>query len=120
MFFYVLLFVGVLTRKPIKTEGPPGVLERAATGDATARFVVDTWTTLGLALGVIGAVLLFYSRQPLEARALEWTVVALELAWAIPIDIYKIARGYKRQLLAFWIVVHSAIGVTGVLALRAA
>ena len=118
MFFYVLLFVGVLTRKPIKTEGPPGVLEQAAAGDPIARFVIDTWMTLGLALFVIGAMLLFCSREPDVAHSLTLTVVALEGAWGIPIDLYKIGRGYNRSVLSLVVGIHVIIVITGVLALR--
>ena len=39
--------------------------------------------------------------------------------WCVlPIDIYKIARGYKKPLLLLWISIHTVIVVTGVLALR--
>ena len=116
--FYVLLFVGVLTRRPIRTEGPPGVLEQAAAGDPIARFVIDTWTTLGLAIFVIGGMLLFCSREPEFAHSLAWTVVALEGAWGIPIDLYKIARGYNRSALSIFVCIHVVIVITGVLALR--
>jgi len=50
--FYLLIFVAaVFIKAPISTEGPVGVLALAATGDPMARFVVDTWVTLGLELG---------------------------------------------------------------------
>src|SRR5688572_29413319 len=90
---YVFMFVVcVIVKIPIEVEGPPGVLARAATGDATSRFVVDTWVTLGLYFGGMGAALLFASRLPARAAGLVWGVIGLELA-GIAADIYKLARG---------------------------
>jgi hypothetical protein len=117
--YYLLAFVGVMARAPIRAEGPPGVLERAITGDGTARFVVDTWTALGLLLGVIGATVLYFSTQPNDARAVAQMIVAMELAWGIPIDVYKIARGYPKRVLIPWLVVHAVVIATGILALGA-
>jgi hypothetical protein len=117
---YVLVFIGVLARAPIKAEGPPGILERAAAGDATARFVVDTWMTLGLALFVLGASLLYFSRIAVDVRPLACTIIALELFWGIPVDIYKIARGYKKTVPLVWIAIHAVIVSTGLAAVRAA
>ena len=68
--FYLLLFIGTLAGKPIRAEGPAGTIEKAASGDPTARFVVDTWVALGLLLGVIGALLLFYPGCP--AKRSSW------------------------------------------------
>ena len=53
--FYLLMFVvAALVRLPIRVLGPEGTLERAATGDPTARLLVDTWTTLGLEFAAVG------------------------------------------------------------------
>ena len=81
---------------------------------------MDTWVTLGLRFGVFGAALLIASRAPERARALVWTVIGLELVWGIGIDIYKIARGYPVAGRLVWIVIHSAVIATGMLALRRA
>ena len=114
---YLLLFVLVtVLLMPIRAEGPAGALDLASAGDPLARFLVDTWVTLGLEFGVIGTALLLASRAPHQARALVWTVMGLELG-RIGIDVYKIARGYELSGMAVWIVIHSAIIVTGFLAL---
>ena len=92
------LFVAVVSigpRIPIKAEGPEGVLERAASGDAIARFVLDTWTMFGLYMGAVGVSL---------------------LVGGIGIDVYKLTRGYRRAPSIAWIVVHSAVILTGLLA----
>jgi hypothetical protein len=116
---YLFLFVAAaFLRLPIQMEGPPGILERADAGDVTARFVVDTWVVLGLELGAIGAALLIASRVPSRAIALVWFVIGSELIWGIGSDLYKLARGYAAPTPLVWILIHSAIIVTGLLALR--
>jgi hypothetical protein len=116
---YLLMCLAALARVPIRAEGPAGVLDRAAAGDATARFLVNTWVTLGLALGVIGAALVYFSRTPADARVLAWTVIALELAWGIPVDVFKIARGQRKVPSIIWIGIHAVVAATGLGALGA-
>ena len=55
--------------------------------------------------------------MPGEAVVLARTVIAVELGWGIPIDIYKMVRGYQKPLLFGWIAIHIVISTTGVLAL---
>src|SRR3954471_7856925 len=89
--FYLLLFVmAAVVKAPIRAEGPEGALALAAAGDAMARFVVDTWVTLGLVFGGVGLALLIASRRSDQARALIGTVCGIEAA-GIVADIYKIA-----------------------------
>ena len=117
---YLLLFVLVaLLKLPIKAEGPPGVLERAASGDPTAMFVVDTWVTLGIWYGVLGIAVLVASRIPDKARALVWTIIGWE-AGGIVIDIYKVARGYDLAAPITWMFIHAFIIAVGVSMLRRA
>jgi len=116
---YLLMFAAVLARAPIRAEGPEGVLERAAAGDPTARFVITTWMTLGLLLGVLGAALLFFSADPDAARSLAWTAIAVELAWGIPMDLVKISRGQKKAPSIVWIAIHAVLAVSGLAALGA-
>jgi hypothetical protein len=58
------------------------------------------------------------SRYPARARALVWTVIAGEATWGIVIDIYKLARGYPLAPPVPWMIIHSVIIATGILALR--
>jgi BphX-like len=114
------LFMAVVSigpRIPIKAEGPPGVLARAAEGDPVARFVLDTWTMVGLYLGAVGISLLIASWHATRAAGLVWMVIALELLGGIGTDVYKLARGYKRAAPTVWIVIHTAVIVTGLMAL---
>jgi hypothetical protein len=115
---YVFLFVAAaLLRIPIRAEGPPGVLARASAGDPLARFVVDTWVTLGLELGAVGVALLVASRQASRARALVGAVLCMEVA-GIVADIYKIARGLAAPAPLVWVAIHTLIIATGLGLLR--
>lgn len=114
---YLAMCAASLKGVPIRAEGPSGALERASTGDPTARFLVNTWVALGVLLGVLGAALLYFSRTPDDARALAWTVVGVELAWGIPVDVFKIIRGQKKAPSIVWILIHAAVGSAGLQAL---
>ena len=116
--FYLLLFVlCAIVRIPIAVEGPEGTLEKADMGDPLASFVVDSWVTYGIMLGVIGTALLIASRMPVQARVLIITVIGLEMGGII-VDLYKWSRGYPWNEEVIWIVIHSVIIVAGLLALR--
>ena len=116
---YLFVFVAAtILRIPIRVEGPEGILEKAASGDPTSRFVVDTWVSFGLVFGVLGTALLIASRRPASARTLVWTVVAGEFVWGIFLDTYKISRGYDATSPVVWIIIHTLVIVTGVLFLR--
>lgn len=116
---YLVMCAAALTGTPIRAEGPGGALERAKAGDPLARFLVNTWVTLGLLLGVLGGALLYFSGTAEDARALAWTVVAVELAWGIPVDVFKIMRGQKKAPSIVWILIHAMMAMTGLLALGA-
>jgi len=119
--FYLLQFVmNAFVRAPIRVMVSTDVLARASAGDATARFLVDTWVTFGLEVGVIGAALLIASRMPERARALVWTVIGIDLVRGIVADIYMILRGQHLAPLLIWIGVHSVIIVSGVFCVRTA
>ena len=118
--YLFMAFVSIVLRIPIRVEGPEGVMTRAAAGDPTARFAVDTWVMFGLYMGAIGAALLVASGVPEQARVLAWTVLGLELVGGTGTDFYKLARGYRKAPPISWIVIHSAVIVTGLLCLRQA
>jgi len=63
---------------------------------------------------------LYASRELGAARALVWTVIAGEAIYGIAIDIYKLAHGYPMMPPVPWIIIHSVIIATGILALRSA
>lgn len=109
-----------VVRAPISSAGPAGALDRAAAGDPTARFLVDTWIGFGLEVAAIGVVLLFASTSPRLATALVWAVIAIEFARGVAYDLYMIASGYPVAVYAPWLAIHAVVIVTGILALRAA
>ncbi len=118
--FYVLQFVMMaVVRAPIRTFGPADTLSKAAAGDTLARFVVDTWTIFGLEVGAVGVILLIATRRTELAAGAIWTVLAIEVGRGLIADSYMIARGINVAGYLVWIVIHSAVIVTGLLALRA-
>jgi len=118
LLYFFMAFVSLGPRVPIRAEGPPGILERATEGDPVARFVLDTWTMFGLYMAAVGLSLLVASRDATIAAPLVWMVMTLELIGGIGIDVYKLARGYRRAAPIAWIVIHSTMIVTGLLALQ--
>ena len=117
--FYLFLFVAAAILKlPIQALAPEGTLDKAAAGDALARFVVDSWVILGLAIGSVGLALLLASRAPSRARVLVWTALGFELFWGLCADIYQLARGHSIQVVGTWIVIHIIVIATGIMALR--
>ncbi len=118
--FYLLLFVvGAIIKLPVEqTLGQAGIVLDQT--NLAHRFLVDTWVMFALELGVIGAALWFFSGHPYENRALIWTVLGLELIRGIVDDIYMLIRGYDPAFYIGWIVIHSIIILTGLLALRSA
>ena len=116
--FYVLQFVlNAIVHAPISTVGPKGALALASAGDPLAKFLVDTWITFGLEIGAIGVALVVASRIPEQAKVLVWTIIAIELARGIANDVYMIARGYDVTVFIIWIVIHTVVILTGLLAL---
>jgi ABC-type nickel/cobalt efflux system permease component RcnA len=119
--FYLLLCVLIVARVPIRVEGPDGVMDLVSAGDPVDGFLVDTWVTYGIEIGLIGAALLVASRNTGHAaRAVVWLVLAIELVRGIGIDMYKLARGYDVLPESVWIVIHTLIITTGLFALRSA
>jgi hypothetical protein len=57
------------------------------------------------------------SRIPEQVRVLVWTIIAIELARGIANDVYMIARGYDVTVFIIWIVIHTLVILTGLLAL---
>lgn len=117
--FYLFLFVAAAILKlPIQTLAPADTLAKADAGDALARFVVDTWVILGLAISSLGVGLLLASRTPSRARVLVQTVIVFELLWGICSDVYQLIRGHSITVVGIWILIHIAVITTGFLAMR--
>ena len=115
---YLVHFVAmVVARAPIRALGPPDTLDRARSGDPIACFVVDTWVIFGLENAAIGIALLLASRSPGASRPLVWAVIGIEVLRGIVADIYMIFRTGRMATSIVWIIIHTAVIVTGVVAL---
>jgi hypothetical protein len=117
--FYVLM--GVFNTPPIiEARLPTQYPELGVSTDSfVARALIDTWFMFGLEVIVIGLALIYFSRDPDRNVALIWTVLGLELIRGIVDDVYLLGRGYEPAIVYFvWILIHTFIIVTGLLALR--
>ncbi len=81
---------------------------------AGVRLAGDFWLVFVLDLLVIGAFLLWASRNPLKYIALVWVIIWLELIRGVADDLYLIAQGYQAGGYVGFIVVHIVIIVTGI------
>jgi hypothetical protein len=114
---YLIMCAAALTGTPIRAEGPSGVMERAAAGDATARFLVNTWITLGLLLGVLGAALWYF--RPRRSRLAHWRGRRWPSNWggASRLTSSRSRGGQMKAPSIVWIVIHLAVAGTGLAAL---
>lgn len=117
-FYLVQAAMMVLVRAPIRTFGPEGALARADAGDPLAKFLLDTWTTFGFEVAAVGVALLLATRRREMAVGVIWTVLAIEVGRGILLDAFMIARGINVGGYLVWVVIHSVVLVTGLLALR--
>lgn len=82
-------------------------------------FALETWLMFGFEVLVLGAALLWASRDPWSHRVLAGTVIALEAVRGIVDDLVWIARGYPPATYIAWITFHAVVIATGLLAMRA-
>lgn len=88
--------------------------------DAGFRITLDFWLTFILDLLVVGAFLVWASREPLKHINLVWLVIWLEAIRGVADDFYLIARGYSAAFYTGFTVVHIIIIVTGIFFARQA
>ena len=58
------------------------------------RVLIDGMFLFGLDIAVVGAALLYWSRDPERARQLVWLAIALELLHRTGFDLYYATRGH--------------------------
>lgn len=111
--FYI--FLAVMSLPPIRANAFVNVFPELAGQQATLAFelLIDAWVMFGLELGVIGVMLMLFSRAPLQALSLVYTVIGLEIVRGVVDDIYMIMRGYSAGFYLGFITVHLLIIVTG-------
>lgn len=90
----------------------------APAGGVAYRGFLDFSFMFGLDLIVIGAFLIYASREPLKNSNLVWLVILLELIRGIFDDVYMIAEGYNVPVYSIFILLHLLIITTGIANLR--
>ncbi len=89
-------------------------------GGTAYRGFLDYLFMFGLEMLVVGAFLILASWRPRWQEPLVWLIVALSAVRGVFDDAYMIAAGYPTAQNVVFIVMHVAIGVTGILFLRSA
>ena len=113
--FYV--FLGILN-SPIG-QVRTFIASYAEPGTRATEALVDWHFVWAVDIGLVGAFLLFASRDPWRYRILAWLVIAQELLRGIGTDLYFVARGfYEEPVYIGFMVLHAVIIITGVLFLR--
>ena len=98
-----------------------GILPVPMNTDALAvRAFGDAWMVFVFELGVLGAMALVASRNPIQNRIMAWTLIWAEAFRGIVVDAIWIGRGYSASSYAVFIVIHLIIIVTGVMFVRQA
>ncbi|MDH6181961.1 hypothetical protein M2152_002143 [Microbacteriaceae bacterium SG_E_30_P1] len=91
----------------------------APIGGTAYQGFLDFTMLFGLDLLVLGAFLIYASFRPASSRILAWLAIALSVIRGVLDDIYMIAAGYPVGAMLAFIALHTAIIVTGLLALQA-
>ena len=91
------------------------------TGNALAwRAFADAWLVFVFELGVLGAEMLYASRDVKNSKYLVWAVIGAEIFRGVVADAVWIMRGYSAAEYIPFIVIHIIIVVTGVMFVRQA
>lgn len=85
-----------------------------------AEWGMEIWLMFGFEMLVVGAAVVVASRNAWANRILAYTVLGLELIRGIVDDVVWIAKGYPPGVYVAWMIFHSILILTGVLALRRA
>ncbi|HEY66311.1 MAG TPA: BphX family protein [Caldilineae bacterium] len=118
----IYLFLGISWAPPIHANwmvgGMPGF--DAPIGGVAYRGLLDYTFIFGLELLVMGAFLLYASRQPGHYLWFVWLIVALEIVRGILGDVYMIVNGYETAFYIGFIILHLLIIGTGIAFVRQA
>ena len=90
------------------------------TDELAVRSFIDAWMVFVFELGSIAAVLLWFSKKPLENKGIIWLVILAEIFRGIVCDAIWITRGYDAKSYIPFIFIHAIIILTGWLFLRQA
>lgn len=86
--------------------------------DLSLRAFSDAWLIFVLEMAVLGAIMLYASREPARAGILVMTVAILELIRGAGGDLLWMARGWPTTNYIPFMIVHLIIAITGILFLR--
>ncbi|MEK7327936.1 MAG: hypothetical protein AAB217_22045, partial [Chloroflexota bacterium] len=86
--------------------------------EVTVKALVHTFLPSSLAFVVLGALLLYYSRQPARAGILVLTIALLELLTWVPYNVIWFMIGLPVAPAIPFLIIHLLIGITGVLFLQ--
>ncbi len=92
----------------------------APIGGVADKFLFNVGAMLGFEWIVIGAYMIYASREPAKHFSIVWLVIGYEILRGIVDDLFLIAQGYPAASYAVWIVIHLIIIVTGVVFARQA
>jgi len=96
-----------------------GMVPVSYTSDAvTITSLVHTWLPSSLSFAVLGVLMFYYARQPIQARLLVLIVALLELLVWVPYDVVWFAVGLPVAPAIPFMLAHLILGVTGILFLR--
>ena len=117
--FYLLLTAmnlwGLFLNPPFFAENLP---EPFSSDQLAVRAFTDAWMVFVFELGVLGAMLVYGSRNPAGSKLLVLTVVFAEVFRGIVADAIWITRGYEASSYLPFMVIHLIIIITGWLFVR--
>jgi hypothetical protein len=92
----------------------------APAGGVADKLLYNIGGMLGFEWIVMGAYMMYASREPSKHFSIVWLVIGYEILRGIIDDLFLIAQGYPIASYAGWIVIHLIIIVTGILFVRQA
>ena len=84
------------------------------------RITLDFWLTFVLDLLVMGAFMIWASRNPLKHINIAWLILWLEAIRGVADDFYLVARGYSAPFYTGFTIIHLVIIITGYIFIRQA
>jgi hypothetical protein len=92
----------------------------APLGGVTDKFLYNVGAMLGFEWMVMGAYMLYASRNPSRHFSIVWLVIGYEILRGIVDDLFLIAQGYPAVPYVVWIIIHLSIIATAILFTREA
>ncbi|MBI5654021.1 MAG: BphX family protein [Chloroflexi bacterium] len=92
----------------------------APVGGVADKFLFNVGAMLGFEWIVMGAYMIYASREPAKHYSIVWLIVGYEILRGIVDDLFLIAQGYPVTSYVAWIVIHLIIITTAVMFTRQA